>query len=125
MTKIIKTIWCLVLCALYMYMYERMFISRTKCSSIRKILDYVSDNYQKFNFVLAMHSSKAMLANTVSYKGTILADTIIQLALLKGETHEVMFLTLYRKNKVEQRRYKLLNFIRSIGRVVKDLRFTI
>ena len=101
MTKIIKTIWCLVLCALYMCVCERMFISRTKCSSIRKILDYVSDNYQKFNFVLAMHSSNAMLANTVSYKGTILADTIIQLALLKGETHEVMFLTLYRKNKIK------------------------
>ena len=48
-----------------------------------------------------MHSSKAMLANTVSYKSTMLADTIIQLALLKGETHEVMFLTLYRKNKIK------------------------
>ena len=36
-----------------------------------------------------MHSSKAMLANTQSYKSTLFADVIIQLALLKGERHEV------------------------------------
>lgn len=45
------------------------------------------DQYPRF--LLAIHSSKRLLVETVSPPSYILADAIINLTLAKGQTHEV------------------------------------
>jgi len=44
--------------------------------------------------VLTIHSSKAHITSTLTLSTTSLADAIIQLAIAKGERHEVLLLFL-------------------------------
>jgi len=47
-------------------------------------------------FVLAIHSSKRLLVEQVSPPSFVLADTIINLTLAKGQRHEVSLSSLIR-----------------------------